>query len=197
MGRRNRPYYRLVVADSRARRDGRFIELLGSYDPMKPKADRTVLNEDRILYWLDKGASPSDTVRNILSDHGILLKAHLSDPNLTDAQKSEQLQKYELSKQARMKKDGASASEKSADKAVKEAAPAAEAAVVESAEEPEAEITAEESTETLDSTEGSTDAEPEAAAPVAASENENTTDTVAESTEPADSPEEKPAPAGE
>lgn len=103
MGRRNRPYYRIVVMDGRTRRDGRPIELVGSYDPMKPKALRSIIKEDRILYWLEQGAQPSDTVKNILSDKGLLLKAHLS--TLSDEQKSQQLQKYELAKKARKKQE--------------------------------------------------------------------------------------------
>ncbi len=105
MGRRNRPYYRIVVADSRARRDGKFIELVGSYDPMKPKKDRATINEERILHWLDKGAEPSDTVKNILSDKGLLLKAHLDSHSVSEEQKNLQLQKHELAKKARLKKE--------------------------------------------------------------------------------------------
>ena len=196
MGRRNRPYYRLVVADSRARRDGRFIELLGSYDPMKPKAERTVLNEDRILYWLDKGASPSNTVRNLLSDNGILLKAHLADPNLSDAQRSEQIQKYELSKQARLKKDEpatARKTEAAAPAAEESAAPADVAAdTAETAETPA-------ENENQDNAEAAAEEAPETAETAApeTTDNEDATDTDADSTEAADSQEEKPAAAGE
>jgi len=64
-GTNNRPYYRIVAADSRAKRDGRFIELLGTYDPRKNPAEVT-LKEERITYWLSVGATASDTVRSIL-----------------------------------------------------------------------------------------------------------------------------------
>ncbi len=71
LGAKKKPFYRLVVADSRARRDGRFIESLGTYDPLRdPPA--VVLNEDRTLQWLRKGAQPTDTVRRILSRRGVL-----------------------------------------------------------------------------------------------------------------------------
>ena len=103
MGRRNRPYYRIVVLDSRTRRDGKPIEFLGTYDPMKPKAERATIKEDRILYWLGEGAQASDTVNNILSEKGVLLKAHLG--TLSEEQKSQELQKHELAKKARLKKD--------------------------------------------------------------------------------------------
>ncbi len=100
MGRRNRPYFRMVVADSRARRDGKYIEWVGSYDPMKGKAERVTLKEDRIMEWLKNGAEPSETVKNILSDAGIMLKFHLDNPKISEDQRNMQLQKYELSKKA-------------------------------------------------------------------------------------------------
>ncbi|MDR0830966.1 MAG: 30S ribosomal protein S16 [Prevotellaceae bacterium] len=75
-GRKGYAYYHIVVADSRAPRDGRFIERLGSYNPNTDPAS-VDLNFDRSLYWLQVGAQPTDTVRNILSDEGVLLKKHL------------------------------------------------------------------------------------------------------------------------
>jgi small subunit ribosomal protein S16 len=75
-GRKGYAYYHIVVADVRAPRDGRFIERLGSYNPNTNPA--TVdLNFERSLYWMQTGAQPTDTVRNILSDEGVLLKKHL------------------------------------------------------------------------------------------------------------------------
>jgi len=64
-GTKNVPYYRIVVADSRSPRDGKFIEKLGTYDPVKKGVNFTV-NLDRANYWVSKGAQPSDTVRSIL-----------------------------------------------------------------------------------------------------------------------------------
>ena len=69
-GRKKQPYYRLVVADSRAPHDGAFIEQIGSYDPMKEPADLKV-QEERALYWLGEGALPSDTARAILKKTGV------------------------------------------------------------------------------------------------------------------------------
>ena len=68
-GAKKRPYYRIVVADARSPRDGRFIDKIGSYDPMKPKdaADRVVLDLEKVKSWLAKGAEPSDTVRGLLN----------------------------------------------------------------------------------------------------------------------------------
>src|SRR5688572_26373751 len=64
-GAKNRPYYKVVVADSRSPRDGKFIEILGTYDPKKPDHNST-LKLDRIDHWLSKGAQPSDTVRSLI-----------------------------------------------------------------------------------------------------------------------------------
>ena len=69
-GRKKMPFYRLVVADSRAPRDGSFIELLGTYNPMTDPAAVTI-NEERALYWLSVGAQPSDTARGLLKKQGV------------------------------------------------------------------------------------------------------------------------------
>ena len=64
-GARNRPYYKVVVADSRSPREGKFIEIIGTYDPKKPDHNST-LKLDRADYWIARGAQPSDTVRSLL-----------------------------------------------------------------------------------------------------------------------------------
>ncbi len=73
MGAKQRPFYRIVVADSRSPRDGRFIETLGTYNPITKPATITV-DEEKTINWLSKGAIPTDTVKNILSDKGIIAK---------------------------------------------------------------------------------------------------------------------------
>ncbi|MHC1578424.1 MAG: 30S ribosomal protein S16 [Dehalococcoidia bacterium] len=73
MGRRNRPSYRVVVADSRSPRDGRFIEIIGHYNPLTDPATISV-DESRALKWLRHGAQPTDTVRSLLSKLGIMDK---------------------------------------------------------------------------------------------------------------------------
>ncbi len=75
MGSNRNAFYRLVVADSRKPRDGRFIEELGFYDPTT-EPETVKLNEERALEWMQKGAKPSNTVRNIFSNHGIMEKYH-------------------------------------------------------------------------------------------------------------------------
>src|SRR6266446_2795840 len=64
-GARNRPYYKVVVADSRSPREGKFIEIIGTYDPKKPDHNST-LKLDRADYWIARGAQPSDTVRSLI-----------------------------------------------------------------------------------------------------------------------------------
>ena len=71
IGRHKRPFYRVVAIDSRKRRDGRCLEVVGTYDPLQEPAN-TALKEDRILEWLRHGAQPSVTVRTLLKRSGIL-----------------------------------------------------------------------------------------------------------------------------
>ncbi len=73
MGAKKSPFYRIVVSDSRDRRDGREIEVLGNYDPTKNPAIVNI-DEEKTLKWLNNGALPTDTVRNILSKQGIMKK---------------------------------------------------------------------------------------------------------------------------
>lgn len=76
MGRKKAPLYALVATDSRSRRDGRFIEDLGRYEPVQEPAV-VKINAERVMYWLRQGAQPSDTVRNLLSREGLMLQLHL------------------------------------------------------------------------------------------------------------------------
>ena len=75
MGSKKRPFYRIVVADSRSPRDGRFIETVGTYNPLT-EPEQVTLKEEAIMNWLSNGAQPSDTVRNILSKQGVMKKFH-------------------------------------------------------------------------------------------------------------------------
>ncbi len=75
-GRKNYAFYPIVIADSRAPRDGKYIERIGSYNPNTNPATIT-LNFERALYWVNVGAQPTDTVRTILSNEGVLLMKHL------------------------------------------------------------------------------------------------------------------------
>ena len=82
-GAKKRPYYRIVVADSRSPRDGRFIEKIGSYDPMKAKdaADRVVLDLEKVQAWLAKGAQPTDRVLRFLDAAGLAKRPARNNPN--------------------------------------------------------------------------------------------------------------------
>ncbi|MBN3036284.1 MAG: 30S ribosomal protein S16 [Bacteroidales bacterium] len=75
-GKKGRPYYHVVIADGRAPRDGRFIEKIGTYNPISKPAEIN-LDFDRALYWLQAGAQPTDTVRSLLAFRGVLYKNHL------------------------------------------------------------------------------------------------------------------------
>lgn len=69
-GRKKKPFYRIVVADSRAPRDGRFIEIVGNYDP-KVDPPEVTIKEDRVVEWLSKGAEPTETVSDLLKKKGV------------------------------------------------------------------------------------------------------------------------------
>ena len=75
MGSKKRPFYRIVVADSRSPCDGRFIETVGTYNPLTDP-ETVTLKEEKVMNWLNNGAQPSDTVRNILSRNGVMKKFH-------------------------------------------------------------------------------------------------------------------------
>lgn len=70
MGAKQRPFYRIVAADSRSPRDGRFIEILGTYNPLL-KENNVTLDEEKIEKWINNGAEPTDTVKSILSKNGV------------------------------------------------------------------------------------------------------------------------------
>ena len=73
MGAKQKPFYRIIAADSRSPRDGRFIEVVGTYNPITEPAEVKV-NEEKALKWLNNGAQPTDTVKNILTKQGIWAK---------------------------------------------------------------------------------------------------------------------------
>ncbi len=74
MGAKKRPFYRIVAADSRGKRDGKYIELVGTYAPLEEESIK--INEEVALKWLKNGAVPTDTVKNLFSKAGILKKFH-------------------------------------------------------------------------------------------------------------------------
>lgn len=142
-GAKKRPFYHIVVADARMPRDGRYIERVGSYNPMVPKdhAERLVVKEDRIKHWLSTGAQPTDRVARFLGNLGLMAKFEYRESpqrSTPKAKAQERLKEKEEAKvkaaeEAKAEKEAAKAAaqaEKEAAKAAAEA-PAAEAAPAE------------------------------------------------------------------
>jgi small subunit ribosomal protein S16 len=102
-GKKGQPFYHLVVADGRAPRDGKYIERLGTYNPMTHPATIEI-KFDRALHWVQVGAQPSDTVRSILSKQGVMLKHHLIKGMAKGALTAEQVEER-FSKWLSEKKD--------------------------------------------------------------------------------------------
>ena len=130
-GAKKRPYYRIVVADVRAPRDGRFIERVGSFDPLKDKSDESRLNLqlDRIKHWLSTGAQPSDRVQQFLSDAGLIEPIKRNNPNKAKPKKKAQ-ERIKAKEEALKKKE-----EEAKTTEAKPAEPAAEAKPAEPAAE--------------------------------------------------------------
>ena len=104
-GAKKRPYYRIVATDSRNPRDGRYIERLGSYNPMVPRVhpERVTLVEDRIKYWLGVGATPSDRVARLLAAAGLMEKPAIPTQTKKDkprAKTVERMKEAEVAKKA-------------------------------------------------------------------------------------------------
>ncbi len=148
-GAKKRPFYRIVVADSRSPRDGRFIERLGTYNPMLPKDsdDRVNLKEERIRYWISQGAKPSDRVAKFLSQASMMelperpeqTKQHL--PRAKTLERMKEKEEAEAAAAEAVANAGAAADDAPADEAPAEEALAEEAAAEEA---PAEEATAEE-----------------------------------------------------
>lgn len=90
MGAKKRPYYRIVVADSRSPRDGRFIDTVGTYNPIMKDSPVTI-DDEKITQWLKNGAQPTDTVKNILRSAGVYAKLNATKP--IKKEKSEKIPK--------------------------------------------------------------------------------------------------------
>jgi len=158
-GKKGKPFYWIVAADTRAKRDGKFLEKLGSYNPNFNPAE-IELNVDSALKWLEKGAQPTDTTRAILSNEGVLLKKHLAGGvkkgALTDEEAEKKYQDWITEKKAKIdakksglkkEKDALEAKMLAAEKAANEARIAAAAEVAET-EAAETETTETEAAET-------------------------------------------------
>lgn len=133
MGKKKQPFYRIVVADSRAPRDGRSIEKIGHYNPIPDPAE-LVIDEERLFHWMDQGAKPSDTVFSLLRGRGLTLKYELVSRNADEATISKEMHKWELARDERGKKVAAV---ESAKLAAAETAKQAEEEAAQKAEEAE------------------------------------------------------------
>jgi len=124
-GAKKRPFYRVVVADTRAPRDGRFIEKIGTFNPLLAKDDaaRVVLDVERAKHWVGVGALPTDRVARFLSDAGVLTRAARNNPEKAKPKAKAQ----ERLEAARMAAEEAAEAAKAAAEAPAEAAPAEEA----------------------------------------------------------------------
>lgn len=143
VGRKKLPIYKVVATDSRSPRDGRYIEEVGQYEPLR-HTNNVEFNEDRVMYWLQNGAQPTDTVRNLLSGQGLWLKWSLLKKGADEGVISEQMEKFAAQRAEKEQRVQEKAAQKKKAKPVAEAqetqeehAPAAEA--TEKAEEQPAE----------------------------------------------------------
>ena len=142
-GAKKRPYYRIVAADSRAPRDGKYLEQIGTYNPLLAKDDekRVTLNEDRARYWLGVGAQPSDRVLRFLDGAGILERAPRNNPQKAEPGEKAKERAEEKAEKAKEAEEAAKAAEeeaKAAAEAPAEEAPAEEAPAAEEASAEEA-----------------------------------------------------------
>ena len=144
MGKKKQPIYKVVAADSRSPRDGKFLESVGLYNPLT-NPHTIDLKEDRVFYWLNNGAQPTDTVKSLLRQKGITLKKDLMKKGFSEEKIQEELNKWEKMKEASGKKSTGKkkASGKSEPESKSEAEIPAEAEI-----STEAEISAEDTTNT-------------------------------------------------
>jgi small subunit ribosomal protein S16 len=134
-GSKKRPYYRIVVADSRAPRDGKFIERIGSYNPVLPKGDekRVVLDVERAKHWVAAGAQPTDRVARFLDAAGVKERAARNNPNKAEPGQKAKDRAEDRAAKAAEAAEAAEAAKAAAAEAA--AAPAAEEAPAAAAEE--------------------------------------------------------------
>jgi len=132
MGKKKQPIYKIVAADSRSPRDGKFIEAIGRYNPrMNPS--ELIVSEDRALYWLGVGAQPTDTVKNLLSREGIILRYDLMKKKASPEKIEQELEKFKMLQQDKQKR---SLEKQIAKKGSKKKSSAAEAKGAASEEKP-------------------------------------------------------------
>jgi small subunit ribosomal protein S16 len=129
-GAKKRPYYRIVVAEATAPRDGRFVEKVGTYNPMLPRehADRIRLVEDRVKYWLSVGAQPTDRVELFLENAKLIAPVERPAQPKKSQPRAKAQERMKMEAEAKAKAEAAALAAKEAEKAAKEAAKAEAAA---------------------------------------------------------------------
>ncbi len=149
LGRKKRAFYRLVAIDSKRRRDGLEIERLGWFNPIGSKSDNINLKEDRVLYWLDQGAQPSDTVHGLFRRLGLNYKWHLMKQGVKGLELDKLIEEWQQRENDRInsKHEKKVKKKELGKKAATEEAPAEAAAEEAPAEEAPAEAAAEEAAE--------------------------------------------------
>ncbi len=115
-GKKKQPFYRIVAIDSRTARDGKYIEKIGYYNPLPERAE-ILIDEEKAFYWLNQGAIPTDTVKNLFSQKGIILKWTLKKKGLDEAKVQEEINKWEVIQLEKQRKREASAAQAERDKA--------------------------------------------------------------------------------
>ena len=104
IGRKKLPIYKIVAADSRSPRDGRFIESIGEYNPNSNPA-KVEFKESRVFHWLSNGASPTDTVRSLLSRNGLLLKWRLRKKGVDEQKIEDEMAKWAALQESKLQKE--------------------------------------------------------------------------------------------
>jgi len=103
MGKKKQPVYKLVAADARSPRDGKFIEAVGLYNPLT-EPHTFEIKEDRVLYWLNVGAQPTSTVKSLLRQKGVTLKKELLSKGLDEEKVNSELEEWQKKKEASLTK---------------------------------------------------------------------------------------------
>ncbi len=126
-GRKNQPAYKVVAADSRSPRDGRFIEAVGSYNPLRNPAE-IKFNEAKAFKWLKRGALPTDTVRSLLRKSGLWYKWYLIKKGLDETAVAQKLTEWEAGREAKLAREAERNQRRKAAKKAKKATDATAAA---------------------------------------------------------------------
>jgi len=157
-GKKKQPFYRIVAADSRAPRDGKYIEKVGHYNPLTHPAE-IVIDEERVFYWLKNGAIPTETVKNLFSKKGIMLKWGLMKQGADENKVEEEYKKWEVLQLERQKRLEALAAQAEREKDQQEPEKEAQLEAAKDSPEPKTEeeaveMSAESLTETSESSAG-------------------------------------------